>query len=385
MISWESACLGGLPAGDGRDRAARRTPTPRHAAADLTRGSVSPRSLAWGTVWRTTLPRAALPNGDNRPSRWNRRRRPCQGGAVSSRADVAVIGGSGFYSFLDEPEQVTVATPYGEPSAPVSVGEVAGRRGGVPAAARAAPRVPAARDQLPRQPVGAAFARRPPGAGAVRGRRSARRGGAWRPRRAGPARRPHLGPDRRPTSSAARCTCPSPTPTAPGCRPPWPQPDGVRRGGTMVVIDGPRFSTRAESQDYAVARLDADQHDRCTRRPRWPASSRMCLATIALVTDMDAGVEPEQGVHQEDVFALFAGTPSGSRRCSPASSPTCPTRPAARATPGPTASSSPTRSREGPAHRRRPGSSARRSTASLADVGRRGGARRPDAARRRTA
>src|SRR5215468_1151864 len=26
--------------------------------------------------------------------------------------------------------------------------------------------------------------------------------------------------------------------------------DGVRRGGTMVVIDGPRFSTRAESRDY---------------------------------------------------------------------------------------------------------------------------------------
>jgi 5'-methylthioadenosine phosphorylase len=33
---------------------------------------------------------------------------------------------------------------------------------------------------------------------------------------------------------------------------------------------------------------------------------RMCLATIALVTDMDAGAEQEQGVHQEDVFALFA-------------------------------------------------------------------------------
>ena len=48
--------------------------------------------------------------------------------AVSSRADVAVIGGSGFYSFLDDPEQVEVSTPYGDPSAPVSVGEVGGRR-----------------------------------------------------------------------------------------------------------------------------------------------------------------------------------------------------------------------------------------------------------------
>jgi 5'-methylthioadenosine phosphorylase len=32
----------------------------------------------------------------------------------------------------------------------------------------------------------------------------------------------------------------------------------------------------------------------------------MCLGAIALVTDMDAGAEQEQGVHQEDVFALFA-------------------------------------------------------------------------------
>ena len=33
---------------------------------------------------------------------------------------------------------------------------------------------------------------------------------------------------------------------------------------------------------------------------------RMCLATIALVTDMDAGAEAEEAVRQQDVFALFA-------------------------------------------------------------------------------
>ena len=43
-------------------------------------------------------------------------------------AEVAVIGGSGFYSFLDDPDTHPVSTPYGEPSAPVSVGSVAGRR-----------------------------------------------------------------------------------------------------------------------------------------------------------------------------------------------------------------------------------------------------------------
>ena len=56
---------------------------------------------------------------------------------MTSVAEVAVIGGSGFYSFLDDPEQLAVGTPYGDPSAPISVGEVAGRHLGPQAADRA--------------------------------------------------------------------------------------------------------------------------------------------------------------------------------------------------------------------------------------------------------
>ena len=40
---------------------------------------------------------------------------------------VAVIGGSGFYEFLDDPTTVEVSTPYGDPSAPIAVGDVGGR------------------------------------------------------------------------------------------------------------------------------------------------------------------------------------------------------------------------------------------------------------------
>ena len=43
-------------------------------------------------------------------------------------AEIAVIGGTGFYSFLEDAEEHAVATPYGDPSAPVAVGTVAGRR-----------------------------------------------------------------------------------------------------------------------------------------------------------------------------------------------------------------------------------------------------------------
>jgi 5'-methylthioadenosine phosphorylase len=41
-------------------------------------------------------------------------------------AQVAVIGGSGFYEFLVGAEEVDVSTPYGDPSAAVTVGDVHG-------------------------------------------------------------------------------------------------------------------------------------------------------------------------------------------------------------------------------------------------------------------
>ena len=46
------------------------------------------------------------------------------------RVEVGVFGGSGFYSLLEGAEEVEVTTPYGDPSAPVVVGEVDGRRVG---------------------------------------------------------------------------------------------------------------------------------------------------------------------------------------------------------------------------------------------------------------
>src|SRR3954463_8894622 len=44
------------------------------------------------------------------------------------RAEIGVIGGSGFYSFLENAHEVKVETPFGPPSESPLVGEVAGRR-----------------------------------------------------------------------------------------------------------------------------------------------------------------------------------------------------------------------------------------------------------------
>src|ERR687888_956911 len=43
-------------------------------------------------------------------------------------ADVGVFGGSGFYSFLEDVEEVEVETPFGKPSAPLTIGEIGGKR-----------------------------------------------------------------------------------------------------------------------------------------------------------------------------------------------------------------------------------------------------------------
>jgi 5'-methylthioadenosine phosphorylase len=51
-------------------------------------------------------------------------------GSDSTTADIGIIGGSGFYSLamLDGGRTIEVATPFGQPSGPVTVRELAGRR-----------------------------------------------------------------------------------------------------------------------------------------------------------------------------------------------------------------------------------------------------------------
>jgi len=81
--------------------------------------------------------------------------------------------------------------------------------------------------------------------------------------------------------------------------------DEVAYGGTMVVIEGPRFSTRAESRYYAAQGWSLIN---MTGQPEAALARemRMCYSAIALITDMDAGAETGEGVGQQDVFAMFA-------------------------------------------------------------------------------
>ena len=220
------------------------------------------------------------------------------------RADVAVIGGTGFYSFLQEPEEVVVSTPYGETSAPISLGTVAGRRVAF----------------LPRHGAHHDF---PPHAIPARANLWALRSLGVRqvlaPCAVGGLREEVAPGDvvvpdqlvdrtyRRVPSyvESGAVHLPFGDPYCPGLRRAALSagPDLVD-GGTMVVIEGPRFSTRAESRSYAAQGWTLIN---MTALPEAALARELgqCYASIALVTDMDAGAEEGSGVGQEEVFALF--------------------------------------------------------------------------------
>lgn len=80
----------------------------------------------------------------------------------------------------------------------------------------------------------------------------------------------------------------------------------VHDGGTMVVIEGPRFSTRAESQWFSAMGWDVVN---MTGHPEavLAAEAGIPYASIALVTDRDAGDGDTQAhVTMEAVMAVVA-------------------------------------------------------------------------------
>ena len=74
--------------------------------------------------------------------------------------------------------------------------------------------------------------------------------------------------------------------------------------GTLVVIEGPRFSTRAESLWYAAQGWTLVG---MTGHPEAVLARELalCYTPIALVTDTDAGIEEGEGVTQDEVFRVF--------------------------------------------------------------------------------
>ena len=84
-------------------------------------------------------------------------------------------------------------------------------------------------------------------------------------------------------------------------------------GGTMVVIQGPRFSTRAESRRNAAAGGDVVG---MTGMPEAALARELalCYTSLAVVTDADAGVEAAGAVSHQAVLDEFARSVDHLRR-----------------------------------------------------------------------
>jgi 5'-methylthioadenosine phosphorylase len=227
-------------------------------------------------------------------------------------ADIGVFGGSGFYSFLGEVEERRVHTPYGAPSDRVALVEIEGRR--------------------------VAFLPRHGRDHSAPAHRVNYRANVWAFRELGvrqilaPCSCGSLQPDLHPGTfvlldqfvdrtrgrtdtyfdgpetrhiAAADPYCPRLRQLALEAAGQLGIP--VRPNGTMVVIQGPRFSTRAESAWFTREGWDVVG---MTQYPEAILARELgiCYMGIALVTDYDVGIagSTERGaVSIEEVFRVF--------------------------------------------------------------------------------
>jgi 5'-methylthioadenosine phosphorylase len=228
-------------------------------------------------------------------------------------AEVGVFGGSGFYSLLAEAEEVEVETPYGTPSAPVTVGELDGKRVAFlprhgrshelpPAQINYRANVWAMRELGVRRIIG------PNASGALRADLALGEFvvcDQFVDRTWGRKDTFYEGPETTHVS-AADPFCPDlrrvllETAAELGI--------AARDGGTVVVVNGPRFSTRAESRWFRDAGWDVIN---MTAYPEGHLARELelCYANISMVTDHDAGVagvmEGTPPVSHEEVIRVF--------------------------------------------------------------------------------
>jgi len=228
---------------------------------------------------------------------------------VTALADVAVIGGSGLYALLDQAKAHKIDTPYGEPSDEITVAPVGATRVAfLPRHGRdhrfPPHRIPYRANMWALRSIGVRQILAPCAVGGLR----PELGAGW-----------FVVPDQLIDRTSGRVQtfydngavhvnfadpyCPTGRKIA---------LDAAARhdiaatdGGAVIVIEGPRFSTRAESRWFtaiggAVVNMTGHPEAVLARE------MALCYTAIALVTDLDAGVEGDQGVTQEEVFRVFA-------------------------------------------------------------------------------
>src|SRR5690349_15178263 len=229
---------------------------------------------------------------------------------LGDRAEIGVIGGSGFYSFLENAHEVAVETPFGPPSEAPLVGEVSGRRVAfLPRHGRDhrfpphrvnyranlwALRALGVRQVLGPCAVGSLRTELGPGTLVIPDQLIDRTWG-----------REHtvygdVGPVVHVSFADPYCPRGRTTALEASENAGWP----AEQRGTLIVINGPRFSTRAESRWHAAAGADIVG---MTGVPEAAIARELalCYTSLAVVTDHDAGVDTGQGVTHAEVMSTF--------------------------------------------------------------------------------
>ena len=224
---------------------------------------------------------------------------------------VGVVGGSGFYSLLDDATEQQLDTPFGATSGPIGTGTLAGRevafvpRHGpghrypphlVPYRANLwALRELGATQVISLSAVGSLRADQPTGTLVVPDQIADRTSGREHTIYATADGVGHI--------SFADPYCPRGRAAAVAAA--GEVGGGAVDGGTLVVVNGPRFSSRAESKEFqshgwSIIGMTAMPEASLARE------LGLCYSTLALVTDLDAGVEAGEGVTHAAVLEAFA-------------------------------------------------------------------------------
>lgn len=227
----------------------------------------------------------------------------------SLRAEIGVFGGSGFYSLFEDASEAWIETPYGAPSDRVAVGEIAGKRVAFMPRHGKDHRFPPQTinyraNVYAMKSLGVRWLLGPTAAGSLQARvapgsmvvcdqlvdRTKSRAGTY-----------YEGP-RTTHVSFADPYCPTLRPIAVEAL------TGLgidtHPGGTVVVIEGPRFSTRAESTWFANQGwevVNMTQYPECYLA----RELEICYVNISLITDYDVGLEGMGPVSRDAVIDVF--------------------------------------------------------------------------------
>jgi len=224
-------------------------------------------------------------------------------------AEIGVFGGSGFYSLFEDAEEIEVDTPYGKPSAPITIGEVGGKRVAfLPRHGRGHElpphEIPYLANVWALKDIGVRRIIGPNASGALKAELELGEFvvcDQFVDRTNGRKDTFYDGPETTHVS-AADPYCPDlrrllvETADEFGIK--------ARDGGTVVVIQGPRFSTRSESRWFQEMGWDVIN---MTAYPEGYLARELelCYANISMVTDHDVGVEGAAPVSHEQVVRVF--------------------------------------------------------------------------------